>query len=54
MADRLVVIPTANISKEISNFTIGLARLETHDCVQDAFLSGTGTLVSVGKVQGLL
>jgi hypothetical protein len=62
MADRLVVIPTADISKEISNFTIGLARLEVrpesatkpNNLVQDAFLSGTGTLVSVEKIYGLL
>jgi hypothetical protein len=67
MAERVVVIPTADISKEISNFTIGLARLEVrretvtgqdghkvNNLVQDAFLSGTGTLVSVGKVHGLL
>jgi hypothetical protein len=54
MADRIVKIPTADISKEISNFTIGLAKLSVHDRVEDAALAGTGTLVSVGKVFGLL
>ena len=54
MAERVVKIPTAEISKEISNFTIGLAKLAVHDRVEDAVLSGTGTLVSVGNVYGLL
>ena len=54
MAERVVKIPTAEISKEISNFTIGLAKLAVHDRVEDAVLSGTGTLVSVGNVYGFL
>ena len=54
MAERIVKIPTADISREISNYTIGLAILIVHDRVEDASLCGTGTLVSVGKVHGLL
>jgi len=54
MANRVVKIPTADISADISNYTIGLAKLSEHNRVENASLSGTGTLVSVGKVHGLL
>jgi hypothetical protein len=54
MAERVVKIPTADISKEVANFSIGLAKLVVHNRVEDASLAGTGTLVSVGKVDGML
>jgi hypothetical protein len=54
MTERKVNIPTAQISQDISNFTIGLAKLSVHDRVEDALCAGSGTLASIGHVDGLL
>jgi hypothetical protein len=54
MAERKIQIPTAQISRDISDYTIGLAKLTVHDGVEDATCAGSATLVTVGQVHGLL
>lgn len=51
---RTVVIPTAGVSDAMAAYTIGFAKLEVRDKVEDAAGAGSGTLVSVGKVRGIL
>jgi len=51
---RIVTIPTAGVSNAMAAYTIGFARLEVHNRVEDAVGAGSGTLVSVGKVRGIL
>jgi hypothetical protein len=49
-----ITIPTARVSDAMAAYTIGFAKLEVHDRVEDAVGAGSGTLVSVGKVRGIL
>jgi hypothetical protein len=51
---RIVILPTAGVSNAMAAYTIGFVRLEVHDRVEDAVGAGSGTLVSVGKVRGIL
>jgi hypothetical protein len=51
---RTVTIPTAGVSDAMAAYTIGFAKLEIRDLVEDAIGAGSGTLVSVGKVRGIL
>lgn len=51
---RTITIPTAGVSDAMAAYTIGFARLEVRDRVEDAVGAGSGTLVSVGKVRGIL
>jgi hypothetical protein len=51
---RTVTIPTAGVSDAMAAYTIGFAKLEVLDRVEDAVGAGSGTLVSVGKVRGIL
>ena len=51
---RILTIPTASVSNAMAAYTIGFARLEVADRVEDAVGAGSGTLVSVGKVRGIL
>lgn len=51
---RTVIIPTAGVSDAMAVYSIGFARLETHDRVEGAVGAGSGTPVSVGKVRGVL
>jgi hypothetical protein len=51
---RTITIPTARVSDAMAAYTIGFAKLEVHDRVEDAVGAGSGTLVSVGKVRGIL
>jgi hypothetical protein len=51
---REVLIPTAAFSDYISNFAIGFVRLEVKDNIEDAICAGTGTLVKLGAVHGIL
>ncbi|MCW5692027.1 MAG: hypothetical protein KIT48_06655 [Pseudolabrys sp.] len=51
---RLVRIPTAKIGEEISDLMIGLARLTVHGRIEDALCAGSGTLVTIGRLDGLL
>lgn len=54
MPQKILTVPTDRISARISNFTIGLARLSLRDRVEDATCAGSGTLVTIGGVDGLL
>jgi hypothetical protein len=47
-------LSTEQISKEVSHFTIGFARLIATGKVEDAVSAGSGTLVTIGKVHGVL
>ena len=51
---RTVTIPTAGVSDAMAAYTIEFAKLEVHNRVEDAIGAGSGTLVSVGKVHGIL
>ncbi|MCJ9700140.1 hypothetical protein [Bradyrhizobium sp. SHOUNA76] len=51
---RTITIPTAAVSDAMAAYTIGFAKLEVRDRVEDAIGAGSGTLVSVGKVLGVL
>jgi hypothetical protein len=50
---RIVTIPTAGVSNATAAYTVGFARLEVQDRVEDAVGAGSRTLVSVGKVRGI-
>src|SRR6202051_3174109 len=52
--ERIVTIPTAGVSNAMAAYTIGFVKLEVHNNVEDAIGAGSGTLVSVGKVHGIL
>jgi hypothetical protein len=54
MTERKIQIPTAQVSRDISDYTIGLAKLAVYDRVEDATCAGSATLVTVGKLYGLL
>ena len=42
------------VSAEIADFTVGFVIVRTHDGEQDAYLAGSGSLVAVGSVNGIL
>jgi hypothetical protein len=46
--------PTAGVSDALAAYTIGFAKLEIRDLIEDASGAGPGTLVLVGKVRGIL
>jgi hypothetical protein len=52
--ERIVTIPTAGIGNAAAAYTIGFVKLEVHNRVEDAVGAGSGTLVTVGKVTGIL
>jgi hypothetical protein len=52
--ERTVTIPTAAIGNAVAAYTVGFVKLEIHDKVEDAIGAGSGTLVRVGKVHGIL
>jgi hypothetical protein len=52
--NQIVTIPTAGIGNAVAPFTIGFVKLKVHDRVEDAVGAGSGTLVTVGKVSGIL
>jgi hypothetical protein len=54
MAQRIVQIPTKEIGEAVSQFTIGLATLSVHDRIEDASCAGSGTLMTIGRLNGLL
>jgi hypothetical protein len=41
-------------SRALTNYTIGFVRVTEHDNVEDVESLGTGTLISVGSIQGIL
>jgi hypothetical protein len=52
--NRIVTLPTAGIGNAVAAYTIGFVKLEVRDRVEDAVGAGSGTLVTVGKVSGIL
>ncbi|MGL5168979.1 MAG: hypothetical protein ACRC9K_24120 [Afipia sp.] len=54
MGSRVVVVPTEEIGREIANFTIGFAKLVVENKHEDAIGAGSGTLVVLGKVYGIV
>jgi hypothetical protein len=54
MLQKTFLLSTEQISKEISFFTIGFASLIVKDRVEDAVCAGSGSLVTVGSVHGVL
>src|SRR5260370_23235923 len=54
-SDRQTVqIPTAEIGRHAANFTIGFGNLSVRDNVEYVESAGSGTLVTVGSLQGIL
>lgn len=54
MLQRKFLLSTEQISKDISYFTIGFATLSVQGNVEDAVCAGSGTLVTVGSLHGIL
>jgi hypothetical protein len=54
MEDRKVELDPSQVSKEICDFEISLAKLSMQDGVEDAVCAGSGTLVAIGSVHGVL
>src|SRR5438105_333341 len=48
------LLSTEQISKDISQFIIGFARLSVKNNVEDAVSAGSGSLVTVGSLHGIL
>lgn len=51
---RQVILPTATFSDHITNYAIGFVKLIDEGGVEDAVCAGSGTLVKLGKVHGIL
>jgi hypothetical protein len=54
MPKREFKISTADISRATTNFTIGFARVSVSGNMEDAESAGSGSLISVGPIQGIL
>jgi hypothetical protein len=54
MAEKIVKLSTSEISRAVADFTVGLVRLVEKDHVEDAACAGSGTLVTIGSVHGIL
>lgn len=44
----------ADAARDLSAFAIGFAKLTIHDGIEDAIAAGSGTLVKIGSVAGIL
>jgi hypothetical protein len=51
---REINLPTTPFATAIASFTVGLVKLSVHGGIEDAAGSGSGTLVSIGDVRGIL
>jgi hypothetical protein len=51
---REISISTAPFAAGIASFTVGFVKLHVHGLVEDAVGAGSGTLVSIGNVRGIL
>jgi hypothetical protein len=51
---REIIVPTGAFSDHISNYSIGFVGLKKEHNVEDAVCAGSGTLVRLGKVLGIL
>ena len=54
MERRDVDLKTGLISDEVTHFAAGFVRIEAHDNKERGVSAGSGTLVSVGSVHGIL
>jgi hypothetical protein len=54
MLQKKVFLSTAQISQEVSYFTMGFARLTVKNGVENAECAGSGTFVTIGSVHGIL
>jgi hypothetical protein len=54
MVQKKFLLSTAQISQDISHFTMGFARLTVKNGVEDAECAGSGTFVTVGSLHGVL
>jgi hypothetical protein len=48
------LIPTAELSRDVSNFMIGFGKIDVKDNAEVASSAGSGTLVTVDSIQGIL
>jgi hypothetical protein len=51
---REVIIPTAEIARDVSNFMIGFGIINVRNNVEHVVSAGSGTLVTVGSIHGIL
>lgn len=49
-----IIIPTSSLGDDIANYSIGFVKFLHHNGSEDAVCAGSGTLVRVGKVHGIL
>jgi hypothetical protein len=54
MSQKKFLLSTQQISKGIAHFTIGFARLTASKTAEDAESAGSGTLVTIGSLHGVL
>lgn len=54
MLQKRFLISTEALSKDVSHFTIGFAHLTQDGKIEDAVSAGSGTLVTVGSLHGVL
>ena len=54
MSQKKFLLSTEQISKGIAHFTIGFARLTASKTAEDAESAGSGTLVTIGSLHGIL
>ncbi|MFY9830667.1 MAG: hypothetical protein WCD75_02625 [Rhodoplanes sp.] len=54
LAEREFKISTSDISRATANFTVGFVRLSIREGVEDAESAGSGSLISVGPIKGIL
>ena len=54
MSQKKFLLSTEQISKGIAHFTIGFARLTASKTAEDAESAGSGTLVTIGSLHGVL
>ncbi len=54
MGKQKIEFDSSQVSKEIADFEMGFARLSVQDRVEDAVCAGSGTLVKVGSMHGIL
>src|SRR3972149_9263443 len=54
MTERDIQFDCSGVAREIANFTIGLCKVSNVPNGADAVSAGSGTLVSVGSIDGIL
>jgi hypothetical protein len=54
MAQPNLTFNCADVARDLSAFTVGFATLHVHDRTEDAIAAGSGTLVTIGSIAGIL